>query len=214
MTAVMVFLHGHGDRPDEYLRLAPQLLPDGVVLVAPRGPCELDDGTLAWFGAGPDGGPDPAQLAAGLDAVSSAISDACAAHEITPDQVVLGGFSQGGAAALAWSLRRGALGRGLTPRVAAVLCVAGWLPDAEGLDLDLATPVDVPFLVAHGTDDDAVPAPMGRSVVRVLERSGWDVTFVDGDHGHELAPFAATIRSWLAALDTADAPDAPDGSSR
>jgi phospholipase/carboxylesterase len=201
MTSVVVFLHGHGDTPDEYLRLAPQLLPEGSVLVAPRGPCVLSDGTAAWFGSDPDGGADPAQLAAGLDAVSAAIADAVAAHDTSPEHVVLAGFSQGGAMALAWSLRRGALGRGTTPRVAAVLCVAGWLPDAEGLDLDLASPVDVPFLVAHGNDDEAVPAPMGRSVVRVLERNGWTVSFVDGDHGHELAPFAPRIRTWLDALD-------------
>ncbi len=194
---VVVFLHGHGDTPDEYLRLEHQLVPSGGVLVAPRGPFPLADGTAAWFGADQDGGPDPEQLAAGLDAVDAAVADACTTHTTSPERVVLGGFSQGGAVALAWALRRGALGRGTAPRLAGVVCVAGWLPDADGLDLDLSAAVDVPFLVAHGHDDEAVPLPMGRSVVRVLERSGWTVTFVGGDHGHELAPFAPVVRSWL-----------------
>ena len=196
---VVVFLHGHGDRPDEYVRSAAQFLPAGAELVVPAGPVAVGDGTLAWFAPDPDGGPDPAQLTAALDAVSTIVDSACATFGTTPERVVVGGFSQGGAVALAWALRAGSLGRGRTPRVAGVFCVAGWLPDADGLDLDLAHAVDTPFLVAHGDDDEMVPLPMGRSVVRVLERSDWSVTFAGGEHGHELAPFADALRHWLAA---------------
>ena len=196
-TRVVVFLHGHGDTPDEYVRLAPQFLPAGAELVAPVGPRAVDGGTHAWFEPGPDGGPVAAQLEAALASVSATVEAACDAYETLPEHVVVAGFSQGGAVALAWALREGSLGRGQGPRVGGVCCVAGWLPDAEGLELDLAHPVEVPFLIAHGDDDEAVPLPMGRSVLRVLERTGWPVTFAGGAHGHEVAPFAGAIRSWL-----------------
>ena len=196
----VVFLHGHGDRPDEYRQLAAQFLPAGVSLVLPAGPCARRDGTLAWFEADPEGGPDPAQLVAALAAVDTAVADACHVHATTAERVVVGGFSQGGAVALAWALARGSLGRGRGPRVAGIFCVAGWLPDADCLDLALASVVDVAFLIAHGEHDEAVPLPMGRSVMRVLERNGWTVTFAGGDHGHELAPFAAVLRTWLTTL--------------
>lgn len=197
---VVVFLHGHGDRPEDSFRVAAPFMPAGTELVTPAGPCEVGDGTLAWFAAEPDGGPDPVQLAEALDAVSAVVDTACATFGTAPDRVAVGGFSQGGAVALAWALRAGSLGRGSTPRVAGVFCVAGWLPDADGLELDLAHPVPVPFLIAHGDDDEKVPLPMGRSVVRVLERSDWSVTFAGGEHGHEVVPFGEALHTWLAAL--------------
>jgi predicted esterase len=54
-------------------------------------------------------------------------------------------------------------------------------------------------VLVHGEADEVVPVAQGRSAARVLERAGIDVTFVERDTGHVLAPLLDAAHGLLVA---------------
>jgi phospholipase/carboxylesterase len=187
---VLVVLHGHGDDPALLAHRRDELDPDHrATLVAPSGPVALEGGGRAWFhdhGAPGDGD-------ALVAAVDHAIDEGIARATTGPATVALVGWSQGGAAALAYAVRASA------PRLAGVATIAGWLPPVDGLEW--APRPDLRVLMVHGEDDEVVPLPLGRSAARFLEREGAEVTWATRPAGHRLEPaMTATVAAWLAAL--------------
>jgi phospholipase/carboxylesterase len=195
MSGVLVFLHGHDDDADRWRAAAEAMAPTGWAVERPTGPVAVATGDgRAWFGADDDGVPDPDGVHAALAAVDRLVREAAARHGATPAQTALVGFSQGGAVALLHYL--GPSGPD-GPAAGAVVAVSAWLPDVEGRSPLAAVPGATRLLIAHGSDDETVPLPLGRSVARLLERQGHAVTFVEHDTGHDPMPFAADVRAWL-----------------
>jgi phospholipase/carboxylesterase len=115
---------------------------------------------------------------------------------MTRDEMVIGGFSQGGAMALAIGL-----GASTRPRPAGVICWSGFLADVEGLEYDWEAARDLEVLVQHGTADEMVPVEMGRDTATLLEQHDVAVTFRDYAMGHQTTlESLADARSWLAAV--------------
>jgi predicted esterase len=187
----LVFLHGHDDGPDRWKAAAEAMAPDGWAVERPSAPMPTGGDRASWFGADDDGLPVAAQVHAALDAVAGHVASAAERHGLTAAGVVLAGFSQGGALALLHAVRAA------DPPLAAVVAVSAWLPDVEGLAPGGGPLGADRLLIAHGTGDDVVPLPLGRSVARLLERRGHDVTFIERDAGHDPGPFAPDVRAWL-----------------
>ena len=198
----LVVLHGYEDPPGRR-RVVP---PDDPRwhLLEPRGPVELAGGP-AWF-ASDDDGPVEAQLMASVRLVQAVVGSA------DPDgdhhRVTVGGFSQGGAVALAAALSAGVdpAGAGQTDESdvhrppGAVFCVNGWLPHAPALGYDPAALVasGTRVLVVASADDEVVPVQQGRSAARWLERAGVDAAYVEVPGGHAVGPEArAAVVAWL-----------------
>jgi phospholipase/carboxylesterase len=194
----LVVLHGYEDEPDHYV--------DGLALdrsrwstVAPRGPVGRAGGP-AWFDSD-DAGPIDADLVRSLGQLTELVAS-LAPPEGRVDPVV-GGFSQGGAVALALGLTED----GPAGAIGGLFSVNGWLPHADALHylpdglIRRATPV----LVVASADDEVVPVQQGRSAARYLERAGVAVTYVEQPAGHAVGPdtFAA-VREWLDALNPTD----------
>ena len=188
----LIVLHGYQDQPGRGPALA-----DGDPrwqVLEPRGPVELPGGP-AWF-ASDDDGPIEAQLEASVRRVQAVVGGAA-------DRPVLGGFSQGGAIALAAALTRPAPpSRPTTPTrgPAGVFCVNGWLPHSTRLDLDAGPLVAARtrVLVVASVDDQVVAVQQGRSAARWLQRAGVDVSLVELAGDHRVGPDAlAAVRSWL-----------------
>jgi predicted esterase len=160
-----------------------------TVVLTPRGPIETGVGP-SWFDEGSD-------LATALDAVDDLIDEQAAKLGVPRASVVVGGLSQGGAAALALALRRNH-----RPSVGAAFCVSGFLLPPDQVDYDFARAAGVPVLVSHGTDDEVVAIQQGRSAARTLERNALRVRFREhAGVGHELDPAElADVRDWLAEL--------------
>lgn len=186
LPRVLVVLHGHGDDPAALVPRRNELDPHGRwTVVVPTGPVRLADGSPAWFDEG-----DAADVARLRHAVTGAIGAGAAAAGAAPEDVVVVGWSQGGAVALALA----AWPEG--PTVAAVAAVAGWLPGFEGVTW--AARPGLPVLVVHGEDDEVVPLPMGRSAARHLERSGAEVALRLHPVGHQLTTdMLADVARWL-----------------
>jgi len=192
-----VVLHGHDDDPAAFARSASGLAPAHYLALAPIGPVATAGGA-AWFGTGADGLAHTGEVAAALGQIDAIIDDLTLTRGLARHQVVLGGFSQGAAVALLYALRSAVAGG--ADRLAGVFAVAGWLPAVEGIDSDPSRAADTSVLIAHGEDDDVVPLTLGRSVARLLDRAGANVTLVERPVGHEWAAFIDDIGRWLEAI--------------
>jgi phospholipase/carboxylesterase len=203
--ATLVLLHGHDDDPATTRTVARAMGGAGWEVVVPQGPVTTNGARRAWWRNDDDGAPIDADVA---DAV--AIVDDVVRAVAGGAPVLLGGFSQGGALALALALRAG-VPDDLGGTLAGAFAVGSWLPDLAGLEPDVARAAGarLPVLIGHGADDEAVPLLLGRSAARLLHRSGVPVTYVQLDVGHELGPFAAAIGRWSEAVVRGEAPSDP-----
>lgn len=183
---LLVLLHGHADDPADLVAHVARIDPGRRCTVAiPVGPVTLADGRPAWFA---DGGEDDAERL--LRHLRSVLEVAGRATGLPPDRAVVLGFSQGAAAAMALVAAEG------MPTVAAVIGIAAWLPTLDGVAWSPRPGPEV--LLVHGTDDEVVPTPMGRSAARFLERSGLDVTWHELDGGHAVTDAALdAVSAWL-----------------
>jgi predicted esterase len=186
-SPVLLALHGHDDDPARFAaQIRPLTAARGWTLLAPAGPLPTTSGR-AWF-ASPDD-PDGPPLGSTLDQLERTV----AAPQAEGRPVVLG-WSQGAATALALTLRAGA-----SIRASALVALAPWLPNEPGVDWDLSRESlgDLSVLVVHGLHDDVVDVQQGRSVRRVLERAGIDVTLAEVEARHELHALLAEVPAWL-----------------
>lgn len=196
-SRLLVLLHGFDADEHGLAALGPLLDPEARFLVAaPRGPVAVPDSAgRAWWRNGPRG-PDPETFHASFHALHAEIDRLCTTHLMTRDEMVIGGFSQGAAMALAV-----ALGRSSRPRPAAVLCLSGFLADVDGLEYDWDADLDLPVLVQHGRHDEVVPVEMARDTAALLEMHGLDVTLHEYDLGHQTTlESLADARDWLAEI--------------
>jgi phospholipase/carboxylesterase len=192
-----VLLHGYDATPHDIAALGPLVDPAAHwLVVAPEGPVLPPDGTgRAWFQTGPRG-PDPDSFHATFEALHAEVDRLCATHLMGRVEVVVGGFSQGGAMALAL-----AFGRGDRPVPTGVLCLSGFLADVDGLDYDWNSASGTPVLLQHGRADEVVPVDLGADTAAVLEHHGVVVTHLEYDMGHQTTLESLTdAREWLAGL--------------
>jgi phospholipase/carboxylesterase len=172
-------------------------------VVTPRATLSTTHGP-AWF-TSDEHGPVESELVSSLAAIGAAVDRAAADHGVDRSAVVLGGFSQGGTAALAYALNDA----GSDQPLAGLFSVSGFLLHAESVPYDLAglAAGGTPVLVVHGTDDEVVAIQQGRSTARLLERQGVSTRFVETEGGHHLGAVAvAALGDWLDSLDRPDHP--------
>jgi phospholipase/carboxylesterase len=107
------------------------------------------------------------------------------------EQTVLGGFSQGSVMAYALALGAG------RPRPAGILALSGFMPEVEGLELDLSPPLP-PVAIGHGVYDPVIPVEWGRRARERLEQAGADVLYREYPLPHAVDPsFLFELRPWL-----------------
>jgi phospholipase/carboxylesterase len=111
---------------------------------------------------------------------------------IPPSQVVLAGFSQGGAMALHVGLRA-------AEPLAGVLVLSAYLLLPQHLDEE-RTPAsrEAPLLFAHGRHDPIVPLWLGKAAHQRLEAAGYAARWAEFDMEHSLClDEVRLIKSWL-----------------
>jgi thioredoxin len=218
-SRVLLLVHGYGADERDLGGLLPYLDPEGRFLtVLPRGPVAAPPG-FAWYdiaavtgdpgagGAGADAaGPDAGFLAA-LDALDDLLDEVCAANDKPREEAIIAGFSQGGALAVAL-----AFGASERPHPAGVLAMSTYLPDVEGLDLDLDGDAaqQIPALVQHGTEDPMIAVERGRELAAALQEHHVPVTFRDYPMGHQVAVESVEdAHQWLLAVSAGERPREP-----
>jgi phospholipase/carboxylesterase len=111
---------------------------------------------------------------------------------ITARNVVLAGFSQGGAIALQTGLR-------YPQRLAGIMALSTYLPLAENFAVEAAAVnKDVPIFYAHGTYDQVIALAMATASREKLVAAGYKVEWHEYPMQHSVcAEEVAAISAWL-----------------
>ena len=176
----LVLLHGRGADERDLHPLLDALDPERRLLgLTPRGPLSLPPGGAHWYALGGLPTPDPATFWPTFEAASSWLDSLPVALERT----VLGGFSQG--AVMSWAL---GLGRGAAKRPAGIVALSGFVPQVDGLELDLTGLAGFPVAIGHGTFDDVIPSRFGEDARARLAAAGADVLHREYPLPHTIDP--------------------------
>jgi phospholipase/carboxylesterase len=196
---LVILLHGRGSNEADLQGLHPHLGTEVTLLTPgapfPGAPWGYGPG-WAWYRYLAEDRMVPETLAASLDALDGFM-------ETLPERIglptgaplppiFLGGFSQGGTTALAWSLTR-------PGRVLGVLNLSGFLAAVPVVESALAEGAPgLPVFWGHGEADPAIPFALGLRGRERLEAAGARVTRFDHPGGHTITPGEmAAIRTWL-----------------
>ena len=111
---------------------------------------------------------------------------------LNPRQIVLAGFSQGGALALFSGLRYPA-------QLAGIIALSTYLPVADSTAKEKhAANAEIPILYMHGLFDDVIPHSVAITSRENLHKLGYKVEARDYDVGHSVSPQQIVdISSWI-----------------
>jgi phospholipase/carboxylesterase len=115
---------------------------------------------------------------------------------IDHENIVLAGFSQGGAIALHTALR-------FPERLAGLMALSTWLPLGDCFDKEVsqnpkAQPQELPIFLAHGSFDPMLPLALGQHSRDTLENAGYKVEWHEYPMAHAVCAEEITaISNWL-----------------
>ena len=198
----VIWLHGLGADGNDFAPIVPQLRCAQTRAVrfvfphAPVRPVTVNGGMRmrAWYdimGFEIARDQDSEGIADSLEHVERLIRHELE-HGISPDKLLLAGFSQGGAVAL-----RLALGR--EQRLAGTVALSCYLLDGANL-ADWLTPAgrETPVFMAHGTHDPTVPVALGRDAARMLAENQVQVAWSEWPMQHAVCPDEiAALDRWI-----------------
>ncbi len=166
-AAAVIWLHGLGADGNDFAPIVPELKLGGAPAIrfvfphAPMMPVTINNGHVmrAWYDVsfGDLEGKTRQADERGVRASQAAVERLIArenARGVSSRNIVVAGFSQGGAIALQTGLRHPA-------RLAGIMALSTYLPLAEKLPAEAsAANRDVPIFYAHGTHDPVIPLAM------------------------------------------------------
>ncbi len=200
--ASVIWMHGLGADGHDFEPIVPALgfgMAPAVRFVfphAPMRPVTVNNGWVmrAWYDVRDDGGerredePDVRESQQAIEALIAREK----ARGVAAGNIVLAGFSQGGAMALHAGLRH-------AERLAGILALSCFLPLASTLEGE-ASAVNraVPIFMAHGVYDQLIPLARARRACHVLSGLGWNVEWREYPMAHAVCDEEiADIAAWL-----------------
>ncbi|WP_150913545.1 alpha/beta hydrolase [Marinobacter halotolerans] len=174
-TASVIWLHGLGASGHDFEPVVPELgLPEDAAVRfifphAPNLPVTINGGMRmpAWYDIKAmdiDRVVDKEQLMESSDAVARLV-DQEIERGVNSENIVIAGFSQGGAVAYE-------LGLSYPKRLAGILALSTYFATAKTVTLSEANR-EIPIKVYHGTSDPMVPESLGRLSVDQLKELGY-----------------------------------------
>jgi len=199
----VIWLHGLGADGHDFEPIIPELrLPDSLGLRfvfphAPVRPVTLNNGMAmrAWYDIFSLDRAGPVDEAGIND--SSTILEVLVEREIErgidPGQIVIAGFSQGGAIAINTILRS-------SRKYAGLLALSAWLPLPAAIE-EHGADTSLPVFMAHGQFDPMIPMQYGRLSADRLIEAGFEVEWHDYPMAHAVCPDEiADLRQWLVSV--------------
>ena len=204
-AASVIWLHGLGADGNDFAPIVPELKLHGAPAIrfifphAPMMQVTINNGNVmrAWYdvGFGDLEGNTRRADGKGVRASQTAI-DTLIAREIqrgvAPRNVVIAGFSQGGAIALQTGLR-------CPQRLAGIMALSTYLPLAETLAAEASPPnKDIPIFYAHGTHDPVIALAMAAASRARLIELGYTVEWHEYPMQHSVClEELHAISAWL-----------------
>jgi phospholipase/carboxylesterase len=183
-AGVVVLLHGWGANAQDLLDLAPLLQMPDYWFLFPNAPIPHPyslHGRM-WYDLE---SPDFKGLGESRQLLADWLQTLPSLTGLSPERMVLGGFSQGGAMTLEVGLTLPE-----TLPLAGLLVLSGYLhPHFQTRELSPFPPVEV----IHGQRDTVVPIAAAHQIESVILRKGGQVRCHEFDMGHEINPGALAI---------------------
>ena len=204
-TAAVIWMHGLGADANDFVPIVNELGLDGAPAIrfvfpnAPMRPVTINNGYVmrAWYDVSfgdlegksrrtDDHGVRESQAQVG------ALIERQAGRGIHNKNILLAGFSQGGAMALHTGLR-------YPQKLAGVMALSTYLPLAESLPQEAAPEnKTTPVFMAHGVFDPVIPLVMGAGSMTFLTGLGYPVEWRQYPMQHSVCPQEiADIGAWL-----------------
>ena len=204
-SASVIWMHGLGADGNDFVPIVNELALDRTPAIrfvfphAPMRPVTINNGYVmrAWYDVSFGDLEGQSRLAdeRGVresQAHITALIEREARRGVAAQDIVLAGFSQGGAIALQTGLRH-------PQKLAGVMALSAYLPLAESL-LQEAAPANktTPIFMAHGTYDPVVPLMMGAGSMTLLTGLGYAVEWRQYPMPHSVCPEEIQdIGAWL-----------------
>lgn len=187
---LMILFHGYGSDGQDLITLSQifdSIIPQTIYL-SPNAPSKTGFGGYQWF---PLSDLSNRELETGTIQIAPYVHDfidqALKFYNIKPENLILGGFSQGAMIALHVGIERG-----VAPK--AVLAYSGALTAVNGIEKRIKS--NPPIFLCHGANDDVVLPEYTEKANEILIKLGFNVqkTIIDG-YPHTIPPegLVATI---------------------
>ncbi len=179
---LVILLHGYGSHMRDLAGLCPLLNTESYVYICPNAPfhIELAPGMegYAWFPMGNELTHD--SFSHGLDKLTIFMKEICDKYDIQSDQIILGGFSQGGMMTYYYGLNNPDIIRGFAALSSKILC-------PESLQPLLPDDKTQKIFISHGIRDIVIPVNYGRDACQFLEDAGYKPIYKEYDMHHEIS---------------------------
>lgn len=174
---LLIGFHGADSTPENMLIHAGKLKLANTAFLFPEAPIDAGEGLWSWWKDGPKQKETVAEfLGFTENLIKSSLN--WAANKSEQCEIHLWGFSQGGAAALVYSL----MGSHKINKSAAI---CGFLPELP----DATPPGDRPacdILGIYGLNDDVVPSFLAEFALDEIKGKGHNVNVLETDQSHEV----------------------------
>tara|TARA_A200000159_G_C7150869_1_gene267151 strand:- start:33 stop:611 length:579 start_codon:yes stop_codon:yes gene_type:complete len=188
----LVMMHGMTGTAEMMRPFAEKILPEGWDLLVPQAEFPHPKRGFTWWRY--EGGDNPGRRILSAKELSDVDSSLLKLSNMLPDdQLVLGGFSQGGAMAqelLQFNLN-----------ILGIVAIATRV--VRPLELrDRLTQISVGKLLwMHGESDHRVSLEAGLEIPELFIESGWDVTKIQHHKGHMIPiEYHENVKDWLVDL--------------
>ncbi len=178
---LIILLHGFGANMRDLAGLTPAIDPTGYVYACPNAPVAFQIGPgMTGYGWGAIGGEgDPEEPRRIEEMLLTFIDEVMEQYHVSPGQVILGGFSQGGGMTYRCGLTRPEMFAGL------VALSSSKVPFDE-LSSRLPPERTQPIFIAHGTEDPVSPVERARNAKALLEAEGYTPWYREYPMAHEI----------------------------
>jgi phospholipase/carboxylesterase len=201
--ASVIWLHGLGADGNDFAPIVPELELGGLAVRfvfphAPMQPVTINGGMVmrAWYDISDTAirREDEQGVRASAAQVEALIGREVS-RGIAERNIVLAGFSQGGAIALHAGLRH-------ATRLAGIMALSTYVPLADLVPAEIAgKPRDLPVFMAHGTEDPVITLQRAEQSRELLTSQGYSVEWHQYWMPHSLCAEEVTdISTWLCSV--------------
>ena len=176
----LIMLHGRGADEEDLIGLA-EHFDRRLLILSVRAPFPFPyGGGFTWYDVGSVGTPDPQMFRESYEKLSQFVDEALDSYPVDRSRVYLLGFSMGTVMSYALSLTRPELFRG-------VIANSGYVPEGTQLVLRWRDLGNLPYFIAHGTEDPVIPVDFARRARRLFGESNATVTYREYPMGHQIS---------------------------
>lgn len=196
----VIWMHGLGASGHDFEPVVPELGLDSDLAVrfvfphAPQIPVTINNGMVmpAWYDIlemSLERKVDVAQIQKSADMINDLIEREIE-RGVNPENIVIAGFSQGGAIAYQVALTH-------PKKLAGLLALSTYLAIDDSYGFTEANK-NLPIKIDHGTQDPVVPVVLGQRATESLQQKGYNVDFSTYPMAHQVCmPQITAIGQWL-----------------